>query len=103
MEEEGFEMVRRARVVAPGIPHHITQRRNRRQETFFCAEDYQAYSVLRGWGPDPARRRKPGVFTAMHAPGGPWGASYSPWQLKGNSAGRCGGESRGPRAAALHR
>jgi REP element-mobilizing transposase RayT len=41
-------MVRLARVVAQGIPHHITQRGNRRQETFFCAEDYQAYSALRG-------------------------------------------------------
>jgi len=39
-------MVRLARVVAPGMPHHITQRGNRRQETFFCAEDYQAYLAL---------------------------------------------------------
>jgi len=36
-------MARIARVVAPGIPHHVTQRGNRRQETFFCAEDCQAY------------------------------------------------------------
>ena len=41
-------MARIARVVAPGIPHHITQRGNRRQETFFCAEDYQAYIALLG-------------------------------------------------------
>ena len=47
-EEEGFAMVRLARVVAPGIPHHITQRGNRRQATFFCAEDYQEYRVLVG-------------------------------------------------------
>ena len=39
-------MVRLARVVAPGMPHHITQRGNRRQQTFFCAEDYQAYLAL---------------------------------------------------------
>jgi len=39
-------MARIARVVAPTIPHHITQRGNRRQETFFCAEDYQAYLAL---------------------------------------------------------
>lgn len=39
-----------ARVVAPGIPHHITQRGNRRQETFFCTEDYQAYiALMREW------------------------------------------------------
>ena len=36
-------MPRIARVVAPGLPHHITQRGNRRQQTFFCEEDYQAY------------------------------------------------------------
>jgi len=47
-EESAFEMPRIARVVAPGIPHHVTQRGNRRQETFFCAEDYQAYIALLG-------------------------------------------------------
>jgi putative transposase len=39
-------MARLARVVAPGIPHHITQRGNRRQPTFFCAEDYECYLEL---------------------------------------------------------
>jgi len=28
-------MARTAWAVAPGVPHHITQRGNRRQETFF--------------------------------------------------------------------
>ncbi len=41
-------MVRLARVVVPGIPHHITQRGNRRQQTFFCPEDYAAYLALMG-------------------------------------------------------
>ena len=41
-------MARLARVVAPGFPHHITQRGNRRQQTFFCEEDYQAYLDLMG-------------------------------------------------------
>lgn len=41
-------MVRLARVVIPGLPHHITQRGNRRQTTFFCEEDYAAYSQLMG-------------------------------------------------------
>jgi putative transposase len=36
-------MARIARVVVPGIPHHITQRGNRRQDTFFNKEDYRAY------------------------------------------------------------
>lgn len=39
-------MARIARVVAPGLPHHITQRRNRRQQTFFSDHDYQAYIDL---------------------------------------------------------
>ena len=39
-------MARIARVVAPGVPHHITQRGNRRLQTFFCRGDYQEYLKL---------------------------------------------------------
>ncbi len=39
-------MARLARVVAPGVPHHITQHGNRRQETFLRQSDYQAYIEL---------------------------------------------------------
>jgi len=39
-------MARISRVVAPGYPHHITQRGNRRQKTFFSDEDYHAYLNL---------------------------------------------------------
>lgn len=39
-------MARFARVVAPGYPHHITQRGNRRQPVFFRNEDYQLYLRL---------------------------------------------------------
>ena len=43
-------MARLARVVVPGIPHHVTQRGNRRQETFFVEADYEAYlTLLRQW------------------------------------------------------
>ena len=35
-----------ARVVVAGVPHHITQRGNRRQETFFSEADYAAYVDL---------------------------------------------------------
>jgi putative transposase len=43
-------MARIARVVAPGVPHHVTQRGNRRQQTFFTDEDYQAYlGLMSGW------------------------------------------------------
>ena len=41
-------MARLARVVAPDFPHYITQRGNRRQQTFFCDEDYQSYLDLMG-------------------------------------------------------
>ena len=36
-------MARQARVVIPQTPHHVTQRGNRRQQTFFCDADYVAY------------------------------------------------------------
>ncbi len=39
-------MARIARVIACGYPHHITQRGNRRQQTFFCEDDYSAYIKL---------------------------------------------------------
>ena len=39
-------MAQIARVVASGILHHVTQCGNRRQETFFCDEDYRAYIAL---------------------------------------------------------
>jgi len=43
-------MARLARVVLPGHPHHITQRGNRRQDVFFCDEDYQLYlHLLKEW------------------------------------------------------
>jgi len=32
-----------ARVVAPGMPHHVTQRGNRRMQTFFVEADYEHY------------------------------------------------------------
>ncbi len=39
-------MARLARVVAPGIPHHVTQRGNRRQQVFFGDDDYETYRAL---------------------------------------------------------
>jgi len=39
-------MARIARVVAPGCPHYVTQRGNRKQQTFFYDEDYLAYLKL---------------------------------------------------------
>ena len=39
-------MARIARVVIPGIPHHLTQRGNRRMQTFFSDDDYREYIAL---------------------------------------------------------
>jgi putative transposase len=41
-------MARIARLVVPGIPHHVTQRGNRRETTFFKAADYRLYRDLLG-------------------------------------------------------
>jgi putative transposase len=39
-------MARLARVVVPGLPHHVTQRGNGRQRTFFSDDDYALYVKL---------------------------------------------------------
>jgi putative transposase len=39
-------MPRMARVVVPGIPHHVTQRGNRREDVFFSDDDRQKYLQL---------------------------------------------------------
>lgn len=40
------DMARLARVVVPGIPHHVTQRGNRRQAVFFGEDDFALYRDL---------------------------------------------------------
>ena len=39
-------MPRMARIVIPGIPHHLTQRGNRREDVFFDDDDRQRYLQL---------------------------------------------------------
>lgn len=39
-------MPRFPRLVIPGLPHHVTQRGSRRQQTFFSEDDYHAYVDL---------------------------------------------------------
>ncbi|MFC3231516.1 transposase [Marinibaculum pumilum] len=39
-------MARLARIVVLGVPHHVTQRGNRRQEIFFAPGDYAAYCAF---------------------------------------------------------
>jgi putative transposase len=45
-------MARIARVIGSGLPHHVTQRGNRRQPTFFGDDDYGAYiGMMAEWCP----------------------------------------------------
>lgn len=39
-------MPRTSRLVVPDMPHHVTQRGNRRQNVFFCDDDYKLYMEL---------------------------------------------------------
>lgn len=39
-------MSRLARIVVPGLPHHVTQRGNRRERVFFGDDDYALYRDL---------------------------------------------------------
>lgn len=41
-----MHMPRIARVVVPGIPHHVIKRGNRRQRVFFRQSDYKAYKSI---------------------------------------------------------
>jgi putative transposase len=52
-------MARLARLVLPGVPYHVTQRGNRRQQTFFEDGDYALYRDLLG---EAARRAEASVW-----------------------------------------
>lgn len=53
-------MARLARLVLPGIPHHVTQRGNRRDRTFFEESDYALYhDLLR----EAAARARVGIWS----------------------------------------
>ena len=41
-------MARMPRIVVPGYPHHVSQRGNRRQRTFFHEDDYRYQVELYG-------------------------------------------------------
>ncbi|MDA0261802.1 MAG: transposase [Proteobacteria bacterium] len=47
-------MARLARVVAAGLPHHVTQRGNRQQPVFFGEDDYALYCQLLAQGCEAA-------------------------------------------------
>ncbi len=55
-------MARLARIVIPGLPHHVTQRGNRRETVFFGDKDYAAYlEMLREACVKAKPRSGPGV------------------------------------------
>jgi len=48
---------RMARVVVPGVPHHVTQRGNRREEVFLVRSDYRRYlRLLADYAPERGLR-----------------------------------------------
>ena len=52
-------VARIARVVVPDLPHHVTQRGNRREPVFFEADDYRLHRRLVA---GPARRADTAVW-----------------------------------------
>jgi hypothetical protein len=67
-------MTRMARIVAPGLPHHVTRRGNRAETTVFEPEDYRHY---RDWLAES--RRRFGVACSSLLPDAPIGhASTQP-------------------------
>jgi len=61
-------MLQVAGVVAPGRPHHVIQRGNRRQRTFFRREDCGVYTDCQRFCPNgDALPGKPAVAHAIHS------------------------------------
>jgi hypothetical protein len=59
-------MARLARAVFPDLPHHVTQRRNGRQQTFFGDGDYALYrDLLAGTPARPESRSGLGAAAEM--------------------------------------
>ncbi len=58
-------MTRIARVVVPGLPHHVTQRGNRRERVFFEDGDYALY---RDWLSESCRRFSVEVWAYCQMP-----------------------------------
>lgn len=70
------------RVVVPGIAHHVRQRGNRGQRTFFRKDDYQAYvELMAEWC------RRCGVGVRMKRSGMRWSRKGSPTTLSRRVAG----------------
>jgi putative transposase len=59
-------MARMPRVVVPGFPHHVTQRGNRRQKTFFCDDNYRYYIELLSTYANRTERRSGPMLSEAH-------------------------------------
>ena len=57
-------MARLSRIVVPGCPHHVTQRGNRRGQTFFEDGDYELYKNLLNY--------RNGMDAPIRPPNGPY-------------------------------
>lgn len=108
-ESQG-EMVRIARVGAPGIPHPIPQRGHRQPEPACGAEDYQAFRprMAQGCRSDEEAigadcLRPNDNYAALIRPAGPGGASGSSRPGSASSRVRSGEETQGPNRAGIHR
>jgi putative transposase len=79
-----------ARFAVPGLPHHVTQRGNRRENVFFGDDDYELYRNLLG-----QQARKQGVsvwnYCLMPTPSTPWPPKQTATRDR-ESAGRAGEE-----------
>ncbi len=58
-------MTRIARIVIPGVPHHVTQRGNRRERVFFSDQDYALY---RDWLGESCRKFGVAVWAYCQMP-----------------------------------
>jgi putative transposase len=87
-------MARLARVVVPGVAHHVTQRGNRRRPTFFQEEDYGSTSGRAGTGTCGRDVSPPSRWTSAicAGPPGTWSSIRSgpicrvPWRWRWSSA-----------------
>ena len=91
-------MARIARVVVPSLPHHVTQRGNRREPVFFEADDYRLYRRLVA---EAARRAGTAVWAYCLMPDHVNLALMPTWRGAGGRGWVAGDLFRG--ASALHR
>ena len=76
-------MARIARFVVPGLPHHVTQRGNRRERVFFSDDDYRLYQDLLREACDKDGRQRLGLLPdAQPRPSHPRPPTTSRWSAR---------------------